>query len=82
LSATLLRTSPSQARNSVPLCPIENAAANVAGPANGFRGGSRLTHSSRRTLIGAGIVTDTIRLSYCLSGIKSRSKNVAEKTRT
>jgi hypothetical protein len=50
------------------LRPIENAAANVAGPASGPRGGNHLTHSSQGTLVGAGIVTDTIRLSKASAG--------------
>jgi len=45
------------------LRPIENAAANFAGPASGLRGGTPLTHSSQSTLVGTGIVTDTIRVS-------------------
>jgi hypothetical protein len=38
--------------------PIENAAANVAGPARGFRGGNAFWYTSRRSRVGAEIGTD------------------------
>ncbi|MGA2582662.1 MAG: hypothetical protein ABSG31_05245 [Tepidisphaeraceae bacterium] len=47
--------------------PIESADATVAGPASWPRGGSRLTYSSKSTLVGGEIVTDPISLSKHLS---------------
>jgi hypothetical protein len=51
---------------------LHNAAANVAGRANGFRGGNPLTHSSQSTLVGAGTVADKNLLAES-SSVASRS---------
>jgi len=57
LSAKLLRIPPPKAGYSH-FCSIENAAASVAGPASGIRGGRHLTHSSQGMLVGKEIATD------------------------
>jgi hypothetical protein len=53
-----------------PLHSIENATANVAGSADGLRGGSSLTYSSQSTLVGAGTVTDKLHFSTVQRGLK------------
>ena len=62
LSAKLISIHPPKA-GTPHFASQQNAAANFAGPASGLRGGTPLTHSSQSTLVGTGIVTDTIRVS-------------------
>jgi len=59
--------------------PIENATANIAGPANGPRGGSPLAHSSQGTFAGMGTVTDTITLPNLPSPIDGRDREMLAK---